>query len=91
MVKAVINLKALYSKMIHVSYLTYAHYRVAGKIHGSFKENDEIISNAKRVFLKTPIRIQIFEDEAPVVPLPPTPIITRWGAYLLIYAKFLIY
>jgi len=82
MVKAANSLKALYSKMVHVTCLAHAHHRVAEKIRGSFKKVDELISNAKKVFLKAPSRIQIFKDEAPAVPLPPTPVITRWGTWL---------
>jgi len=52
MVKATNSLKALYSKMVHVTCLEHALYCVAEKIRGSFKNVDELISNAKKVFLK---------------------------------------
>jgi hypothetical protein len=31
----------------------------------------------KKVFLKAPSRVELFKKEAPDVPLPPSPIITR--------------
>jgi len=43
MVKAANSLKALYSKMVHVTCLAHAHHRVAEKIRGSFKKVDELM------------------------------------------------
>jgi len=82
MVNAANSLKSLYSKIVHVKCLVHAHHRVAEKIRGSFKKIDELISNAKKVFLKAPSRIQIFKDDTPAVPLPSTTVITRWGTWL---------
>lgn len=53
MVKAANSLKALYSKMIHVTCLAHAHHRVAEKIRGSFKKVDELISNVKKSIFKS--------------------------------------
>lgn len=36
----------------------------------------------KKVFLKAPGRKQLFKQYAPNIPLPPKPIITRWGTWL---------
>ncbi|CAH1107049.1 unnamed protein product [Psylliodes chrysocephalus] len=36
----------------------------------------------KKVFLKAPLRVQIYEEKLPGVPLPPKPVITRWGTWL---------
>lgn len=57
MVKAANDLKSLYSKMIHVKCSAHVNLRIVEKMQGSFKEVDELISNAKRVFLKTQGRI----------------------------------
>jgi len=43
---------------------------------------DGLISNVKRVFLKSPLRVQIYKEKLPDVPLPPEPVITRWGTWL---------
>jgi hypothetical protein len=40
------------------------------------------VSNVKNVFLKAPSRLEIFKTEASGIPLPPVPIITRWGTWL---------
>jgi len=34
------------------------------------------------VFLKAPSRSRIFKNEAPDIPMPPQPILTRWGTWL---------
>jgi len=34
------------------------------------------------VFLKAPFRTILFKTEAPGIPLPPEPILTRWGTWL---------
>lgn len=36
----------------------------------------------KKIFLKAPSRIQIFRNIAPNIPLPPEPILTRWGTWI---------
>jgi len=41
-----------------------------------------MIASIKKVFLKAPSRIQIFRETEPNLPLPPQPIITRWGTWL---------
>jgi len=43
---------------------------------------DKIISNLKKNFKKAPLRVQIFKTHSPNIPLPPEPVITRWGTWL---------
>jgi hypothetical protein len=52
---------------------------IAEKIRENYYNVDKIIANVKKVFLKVPYRVAIFKDKAPNIPLPPDPIITRWG------------
>lgn len=40
------------------------------------------MANVKKVFRKCPSRVQIFKTEAPNLPLPPEPIVTRWGTWI---------
>lgn len=82
MVKAANSLKALYSKMVHVTCLAHACHRVAEEIRGNFPDVDKLIGNVKKVFLKSPSRVNIFQSEAHGIPLPPAPILTRWGTWL---------
>ncbi|KAF0706537.1 CGG triplet repeat-binding protein 1, partial [Aphis craccivora] len=82
MVKAGKALKLLYSKMEHVTCLVHALHRVAEEIRNIFPKVDDLISNVKKIFLKAPYRLQIFKTIAPNIPLPPQPILTRWGTWL---------
>jgi len=68
--------------MIHVTCLAHALHRVAEEIRIHFPNVDELINNVKKVFLKAPSRIQIFKTMAPDIPLPPRPVLTRWGTWL---------
>jgi hypothetical protein len=90
MVKAGKALKLIYSKMEHVTCLAHVLHRVAKEIRNIFPKVDELISNAKKIFLKTPYRLQIFKTIAPNIPLPPQPILTRgetWLNAVMYYSK----
>jgi hypothetical protein len=40
------------------------------------------MSNTKKVFLKAPTRVQRYRELLSEKPLPPEPILTRWGTWL---------
>ena len=82
MKKAGTAIKALYSKMVHVTCLAHGMHRVAEEIRGKFSRVDKLISRVKQVFLKAPSRTILFKTEAPGIPLPPEPILTRWGTWI---------
>ncbi|KAL4100863.1 hypothetical protein QTP88_020892 [Uroleucon formosanum] len=82
MVKAGSAIQIFYPKMLHVTCLAHALYRVAEQIRSDFPLVDKLISSVKKVFLKCPARIQIFKNEAPELSLPPEPVITRWEIWL---------
>ena len=82
MVKAMGGLKILYSKMIHVTCLAHGLHRVAETIRSENPEVNELISVVKKVFVKAPSRIATFQEMAPNIPLPPEPVVTRWGTWL---------
>lgn len=44
--------------------------------------NHQFISNAKKIFIKAPSRVDTFKTMAPGIPLPPQPILLRWGTWL---------
>ncbi|KAL4153650.1 hypothetical protein QTP88_001483 [Uroleucon formosanum] len=83
MVKAGLTLQSLYSKMIHLTCLAHGIHRVAENIREKFKKVDKLISRVKQVFLKAPSRVLVFKSEAPAIPLPPEPILTRWGTWII--------
>lgn len=91
MKKAAKGLKVLFPKMIHISCLAHGMHRVAETIRAEFSEVDQLISNVKKVFIKAPTRIKTFQELTENIPLPPQPIITRWGTWIeaaIYYAKY---
>ncbi|KAL4153174.1 hypothetical protein QTP88_001007 [Uroleucon formosanum] len=83
MVKAGKNIKALYSKMEHVTCLAHGLRRVAEEVRRHFPKVDALISNVKKIFVKCSSRVLKFKEIAPEVPMPPQPILTRWGTWLV--------
>jgi len=81
MIKAAKALQLLNPKMIHVTCLARSLHRVAEEVRGSYPEVDKLIANGKKIFIKSPVRLQKFKEEAPTLPLPPQPIVTRWGTW----------
>ena len=48
---------------------------------GATPEVEKLTANRK-IFIKSPLRVQKFKEEAPTLPLPPQPTVTRWGTWL---------
>ena len=75
-------LKATYPNMLHVTCLDHGLNRVAEEIRKGFPNVNRLIASVKKVFKKAPSRINAFKDMFPDVPLPPDPVLTRWGTWL---------
>jgi hypothetical protein len=61
------------------------------KLRNQFPLVNDLINNVKKVFIKAPLRVQIYRETLTDVPLPPKPVITRWGTWLeaaLFYFKY---
>lgn len=56
--------------------------RVAEKIRDEFPLVNNLINNVNIFFVKAPLRVQRFKEKLPDIPLPPKPVITRWGTWL---------
>jgi len=82
MIKAGKTIGVLYSKMVHVTCVAHGVHRVAEEIRGRFSNVDKLIAKVKQIFLKCPARVLFFKNKAPTIPLPPQPIITRWGTWV---------
>ena len=82
MIKAGNGMKCLYTKMLHVTCVAHGFHRVAEEIRSHYPIVDLLISNVKKVFLKSSLRIEKFKTLAPTLSLPPRPILTRWGTWL---------
>lgn len=75
-------LKNYLREMKHVTCLAHALHRVSEQIRLEYHDVDILIANVKKVFLKAPSRITILKEKYPDLPLPPQPVITRWGTWL---------
>ena len=68
--------------MVHVTCLVHGLHRIAEYIRSHFDNVDDLVANVKKIFRKSPYRIQIFRTLEPNLALPPEPIITRWGTWI---------
>lgn len=75
-------LSHFYPKMLHVTCLAHGLGRVAEQIRTKYSNVNNWISIVKRIFVKAPGRVNSFRNSFPGIPLPPAPIITRWGTWL---------
>jgi hypothetical protein len=82
MIKAGTNLKIFYEKLIHCTCVAHGLNRIAETIRLEFPVVNKLISNGKKIFVKAPLRVQYFKETFPTIPLPPEPILTRWGTWL---------
>jgi hypothetical protein len=79
MIKAAKALQLPYSKMIHVTYLSHALHRITEEVRGTYPEVDKLQTERFSLF---PLLVQKFKEEAPTLPLPPQPTVTRFGTWL---------
>jgi hypothetical protein len=68
MIKSGRHLKVFYPKIVHVTCLAHALNLVAEKI--------------RYQFVKAPLRVEMYKEKLKEMPLPPQPILTRWGTWL---------
>lgn len=76
------NLKATYPHLMHITCLAHGLHRVAETVRGIFKNVDKLLGSVKAVFKKAPYRVRIYREMFPDLPLPPEPVLTRWGTWL---------
>lgn len=77
MIKAGNDLHIFYPKMIHFTCLAHAVHRLCEEVRDNFDNINQLISNTKKIFLKSPSRVAIWKECCPGLPLPPEPCITR--------------
>lgn len=82
MTKAGVALKIFYPNLIHVTCFAHAIHHFAEEIRNLFLSVNKLISAVKKVFMKAPSRIQTYREQLPTLPLPPEPVITRWGTWI---------
>ena len=82
MIKAAEGIKITFGKMTHLTCMNHALNRLSEKIRSLNPKTNKLISNVKKVFMKSPSRIAKFKEVAPDLKLPPQPIITCWATWL---------
>lgn len=82
MLKTGRNLHVFYPNMIHCTCLAHAINLLAQTIRENYDDINKIISKTKKVFLKAPIRRETYREMCPNIPLPPEPVLTRWGTWI---------
>lgn len=91
MLKAGRLLKNIFPKLKHVTCLAHALHRVAEDIRSQYSDVDALIANLKKIFLKSPSRVRILKEKFPNMPLPPKPVVTRWGTWLSAVSYYVKY
>lgn len=81
MLLAIANLKPMYSNLRHVTCIAHALHRVCEAIKDEYSYANEFLSCIKKLLKKAPARIQKYV-EVTGLPLPISPILTRWGTWL---------
>ncbi|KAL3103911.1 hypothetical protein niasHT_022426 [Heterodera trifolii] len=82
------DLKVFYPNLLSVTCLAHGLHRIAEKIRDQFPNVDRLIAKTKAVFVKAPYRIKTFRDKMPDLPLPPKPVLTRWGTWMCAAAYY---
>ncbi|CAI6357265.1 unnamed protein product [Macrosiphum euphorbiae] len=82
MIKAGKTLNVFFPNMIHISCLTHMIQRLAEKVREMYPNVNTLVSNLKKVFLKALQRVDVYKEIMPSVPLPPEPVLTRWGTWI---------
>ena len=89
MIRAGEMLKGFYGKLTHVTCTSHLLHNACMKIKSSFPEVDMLIASVKAATRKNRTRREMFRIEE--IPIPPAPVITRWGSWLKAasyYAKY---
>uniref|UniRef100_A0A1I8B444 Dimer_Tnp_hAT domain-containing protein n=1 Tax=Meloidogyne hapla TaxID=6305 RepID=A0A1I8B444_MELHA len=68
--------------MLNITCLAHALHRISEKIRDLFPDVDRLIAKTKAVFAKAPFRVKCLREQFPDLPLPPKPVLTRWGTWL---------
>ncbi|ODM87291.1 hypothetical protein Ocin01_19391 [Orchesella cincta] len=77
------NLKGTYPDLLHITCLAHGLNRVAETIKSLFPLANRMMSSVKAVFKKAPSRVLKYKTENPDLKLPPEPVQTRWGTWLI--------
>jgi hypothetical protein len=63
--KAAERLSVIYTKLIHVTCVVHALHRVCETIRVLYPNVDKLVANGKKIFVKSPAKIELFENKPP--------------------------
>lgn len=82
MVKTGKNLKDTYPTLIHITCLVHALHRVCEEVKAMFSKLNKLIISIKQIYRKAGSRVRDWKNEYKDVPVPPRPVLTRWGTWV---------
>ena len=82
MVKAGKNLKDIYDCLIHITCLVHALHRVCEEVKAMCSKLNKLITSVKQIYRKAGSRLIAWKKAYPRVPVPPRPVLTRWGTWI---------
>ena len=91
MVKTGKNVKELYDCVIHITCLCHALHRVCEDVKAMCSKLNKLITTVKQIYRKAGSRVLAWKKAYPHVPVPPRPVLTRWGTWVeaaLYYHKY---
>lgn len=86
-----VNLKRTYIKLMNVICLAHACHNIAEEVRECYEEVNDVIANAKEVFLKSKAQVDAFKNALRNTPLPPRPVTTRWGTWIQASQYYCLY
>lgn len=75
-------IQVFFPNMVHITCLAHGLHRICETIRAIFPGVDKLVAKTKAVFVKAPYRVKTFREMQPDIPLPPKPVLTRWGTWL---------
>ena len=76
------GLKLIYPKLLHITCVAHGLHNLSQYLMSDYKNVNRFVVCAKKIFLKSPNRVDLFREVLPNTPLPPEPVKTRWGSWL---------
>ena len=91
MVKTGKNLKEIHENLLHITCLVHALHRVCEEVKAMCSKLNKLVTWVKQIYRKAGSRLIAWKKAYPGVPVPPRPVLTRWGTFVeaaLYYHKY---
>lgn len=81
MLSAFRMIKLMFPNLNHITCIAHALHRVCESVRSKYATANRFVSEMKKVLLKSPFRTQLYRETTDL-PLPPDPVVTRWGTWV---------